>query len=109
MDEVVSLTGKRAVIWNRTIRCSGLVVFPVFGSDRISVTIFDWIDVSSHFCEMTSMRCRDFDRVSGLEDFEADRAAETSLPGRIDDRSYGNPESRSDVTTCQPERQQVVM
>jgi hypothetical protein len=101
MDEVVSLTGKRAVIWNKTIRCSGLVVFPVFGSDKISVTIFDWIDVSSHFCEMTSIRCRDFDRVSGFEDFEADRAAVTSLPGRIDDRSYGNPESRSDVTVNQ--------
>jgi hypothetical protein len=51
---------------------------------------------------MTSMRCRDFDRVSGLEDLEADRAAVTSLPGRIDDRSYGNPESRSDVTAYQP-------
>jgi len=101
IDEVVSLTGKRAVIWNRTIRCSGLVVFPVFGSDRISVTIFDWIDVSSHFCERTSIRCRDFDRVSGLEDFEADKAAVTSLPGRMDDKSYGNPESRSDVTANQ--------
>jgi hypothetical protein len=47
------------------------------------------------------MRCRDFDRVSGLEDFEADKAAVTSLPGKIDDRSYGSPESRSDVTTNQ--------
>ena len=47
------------------------------------------------------MRCKDFDRVSGLEDLEADKAAATSLPGRMDDKSYGNPESRSDVTANQ--------
>jgi hypothetical protein len=47
---------------------------------------------------MTFINCRDFERVSGLEDFEDERAAVTSLPGRIDDRSYVIAESRSDVT-----------
>ena len=101
IDEVLSFVGKRAVIWNKTIRCSGLVVFPVFGRLKISVTIFVWSDVSSHFDEMTFIRFSDFARVSGLEDFEDDRAAVTSLPGRMDDRSYGNPESKSDVTANQ--------
>lgn len=50
------------------------------------------------------MRCNDLDRVSGLDDFEADRAAVTSLPGKIEERSYGNPESRSDVTDNQPHK-----
>lgn len=87
IDEVLSFVGKRAVIWNKTIRCSGLVVFPVFGRLKISVTIFVWIDVSSHFDEMTFIKFSDFARVSGLDDFEDDNAAVTSLPGKIDDRS----------------------
>jgi hypothetical protein len=50
---------------------------------------------------MTFISRRDLDRVSELDDLEDDSAAATSLPGRIDDRSYRTAESRSDVTGSQ--------
>jgi hypothetical protein len=85
-------------IWKRVDRCSGLLVFPVLAKARISVTTRARVAASWHCSQMACIRRTDFARVSGLEDFEADRVEGTSLAGRMEEISIPDPRRSSAVT-----------
>ena len=99
MLELLSDAGTTLTIWKIATRCSALAVLPVFGRAKTSVTIALRVVSSEHFEMIAWKHSTDFERVSALEDLDADRIDPRSFPGRSDEMSNDMPVTSSAKTT----------